>query len=176
MNDIFLKIADLIDKENNKVGKALGWVVLLLILTQITLILMTGVFHVGSIKLQESLVYFNSLMYLAGAGYGLLHDEHVRVDIFYREMPAYKKAWVNLLGCLCLMFPFLIMLGFYAFQYAERSWSLLEGSLEISGLPLVYILKSFILLFVITVSLQGISLIIRSINDIKNPSQNGGND
>jgi TRAP-type mannitol/chloroaromatic compound transport system permease small subunit len=178
MNKNLLRLADFIDQSNNRIGKALGWVVLILIIVQISLIFMSGVFHLGSIKLQESLLYFNSLMFLAGGGYALLHDDHVRVDIFYREMPKLKQALVNLGGCLFLLFPFLIMLGIYAFDYASRSWGLLEESLEISGLPLVYILKSFILLFVITVGLQGVSLCIRSLNILKrkNDGPNEGND
>ncbi len=158
----FLKIADQLDALNEALGKALGPLVILLVLVQFALVIMSGVFHIGSIKLQESLLYINSLMFLGAAGYTLLKDSHVRVDIFYHDAPAQKKAKINFFGTVFLLFPFLVFVWAIAIPYVFSSWGNLEASFETSGLQIVYILKSFILLFAFSLSIQGISLVVRS--------------
>ena len=157
-----LVIASRIDAFNEKFGRGLSVLVLALIAVQFTLVIMSANFHIGSIKLQESLLYINACMFLGAAGYTLLHDGHVRVDIFYGKATAKAKARVNFWGTVLLLFPFLIFVWVIGIPYAFHSWVDLEGSFETSGLPVVYILKSFILLFAATLTAQGISLAIRS--------------
>jgi len=69
----------------------------------------------------------------------------VRVDIFYADMPAKKRALTDLLGTLLFLVPFCIFLLVIAWPYVAGSWKLLEGSREAGGLPLVFLLKSLIL-------------------------------
>lgn len=156
------RLAQTIDGLNRRLGQLLGWAVLLLVLVQFLVVVLTNVFRIGSIQLQESLLYINSLIFLGAAGYTLLHDEQVRVDIFYRGASARFRAWVNLLGTLFLLFPVMALLWTSAWPYVTASWAVLEGSTETTGLQAIFILKSFLLLFVLTLTLQGISLAIRS--------------
>lgn len=156
------RLADAIDSLNAGLGRLLGWAALLLILTQFAIVVLTNVFRIGSIQLQESLLYINSLIFLGAAGYTLLRDEQVRVDIFYRGASARFKARVNLLGTVFLLFPVMGLLWVSAWPYVAASWAVLEGSIETTGLQAVFILKSFLLLFTVTLTLQGASLVIRS--------------
>ena len=156
------RFADAIDSLNAGLGRLLGWAALLLILAQFSIVVLTNAFRIGSIQLQESLLYINSLIFLGAAGYTLLRDEQVRVDIFYRGASARFKAWVNLLGTFFLLFPVMGLLWVSAWPYVAASWAVLEGSIETTGLQAVYILKSFLLLFTATLTLQGASLVIRS--------------
>ncbi len=160
--NFLLQWAARIDRLNNAVGRALGWTVLLLVLIQFALILSVNVFRIGSIAMQESILYLNSLMFLAGAGYALSHDEHVRVDVFYRGASEQFKARVNLYGTLFFLFPTMGFLTWMAYPYVAQSVSILESSTETSGLPLIFLLKSFILVFAGLLLLQGASLAIKS--------------
>lgn len=157
-----LLISDWIDALNERLGRALSILVLVLILVQFALVIMSANFRVGSIKLQESLLYINALMFLGAAGYTLLHDSHVRVDIFYSHASDKGKARINFLGTILLLLPFLGFLWVIALPYALHSWVILEASFETSGLPFVYILKSFILVFALSLTAQGFSLAVRS--------------
>jgi len=157
-----LNIADRLDAFNGWLGRVLGYLVIVLVLLQFALVVMSSNFQAGSIKLQESLLYINACMFLGAAGFTLLHDRHVRVDIFYRDAPERTKARINFLGTLVLLFPFLIFVWWVGLPYALSSWGDLEASFETSGLPIVFILKSFILLFAFNLSAQGASLAIRS--------------
>ena len=69
-----------------------------MVLVQFALVLMRYVFGVGNVLIQESMWYMHGTLFMAAAGYTLLQDGHVRVDIFYREASARRKALVDLFG------------------------------------------------------------------------------
>lgn len=155
-------LAESIDRINESLGRLLAWAALLLILVQFGLVLMTYVFSVGSIRLQESRLYINSLIFLGAAGYTLLHDEQVRVDLFYRDADSLAKAWVNFAGTLVLLAPFIVLLWWNGVPYVMSAWAIGEGSIETTGLQFVYVLKTFLLLFAASLSLQAVSVLLRS--------------
>lgn len=162
-----LKLADFLDAFNERLGKLLGVLVIALIIVQFAIVIMSSNFKAGSIWLQESLLYMNSLLFLGAAGFVLLKDQHVRVDIFYRDKSERVKNLVNLVGHLALLAPFMIFVWIIGTPYVATSWANLEGSFETSGLQIIFILKSFFLLFALTLSFQGISGIIRIIDKLK---------
>ncbi|MBV1900875.1 MAG: TRAP transporter small permease subunit [Kordiimonadaceae bacterium] len=151
-----------LDKILDASGKILLILPLVLILVQFSIVLMVYVFRSGSIQLQESLQYINAIMFLAGAGYTALADEHVRVDLFYSKFTEKQKARVNFFGTLLLLLPFLILFFLTALPYALESWAILEASVETSGLPFVYILKTTLLLFPLTLAFHVVSTLIRT--------------
>ena len=157
-----LRVAAFLDEFADKTGQLLAVLPLLLVLVQFVVVLMVYVFATGSIQLQESLQYINAMMFLGGAGYTAFRDEHVRVDVFYSKFTGRKKAIVDLLGTLFLMIPFLILFWITSLPYVADSWAIMEGSVEASGLPFVYILKSTILLFSFTMTLHAISSLIKN--------------
>lgn len=151
-----------IDSINEVIGKAVSWAALGLVLVQFGIVMMNFLYAEGIIAVQESLTYMHSLLFLGAAGYTLLHNGHVRVDIFYSKMPEKKKAYINLMGSLIILFPVLFFIGLYAWPFVYQAWEIKEGSVETSGLHLVYILKSMILLFVGCTFIQGISISLHS--------------
>jgi TRAP-type mannitol/chloroaromatic compound transport system permease small subunit len=153
-----------IDRLNELVGRLFCWLVLVLVAVQFAVVIMRYVFGVGSIFLQEGIVYVHAIMFLVVAGYTLLHDEHVRVDIFYRGLDQRGKAIVNIAGVLLFLFPSLGLILWQSLPYVIRSWQTLEGSSLIGGVPAVFLLKTFIPIFAILVLLQGISLLLHSLS------------
>lgn len=143
-------------------GKLLSILPLLLILVQFTVVMMVYIFKVGSIQLQESLQYINAIMFLGGAGYTALKDEHVRVDLFYSKFTQQKKALINFYGTLFLLLPFLILFAQSSFPYMADSWRIMETSIESSGLPFIYILKTTLILFPLTLSLHVVASLMRN--------------
>jgi TRAP-type mannitol/chloroaromatic compound transport system permease small subunit len=111
--------------------------------------------------MQESVVYLHAAVFLLGSAYTLQHDGHVRVDVFYRGFSHRRKALVNLVGTLFLLLPVMTFITAVSWHYVFESWRTLEGSMESGGLPFLYVLKSFILLFSFTMFLQGISEAIK---------------
>lgn len=121
--------------------------------------------------MQESVMYLHAMVFLLGSAHALKSNEHVRVDIFYRGFSAQRKAWVDIFGSVFLLLPVNIFILVISWQYVASSWSMFEGSQEAGGLPLVFILKSLILLFALTMTLQGIAEIIRNSIQLQHGAQ-----
>ncbi|MEL6185588.1 MAG: TRAP transporter small permease subunit [Myxococcota bacterium] len=136
-------------------GRVLSAMVLLMCATMTITVALRYFLGVGSVGLQELSLYFHGTVIMLGAGYTLLHDGHVRVDIFYREWSARRRAWVDLLGTLLLLMPFAIFVGASSWSYVASAWSLLEGSPEAGGLPGVFLLKTMIPLMGVLLGVAG---------------------
>ena len=113
-------------------------------------------FSIGRVDIQELALYVHALIFLGCAGWAYSEDEHVRVDIFYRNASSEYKKIVNVLGLFFFLLPTIGVLSYYAIDFVSASWSVKEISTEPGGLNVVYIQKSFIFLFPIVLALAGI--------------------
>lgn len=156
------RLAGRLDAINAGIGAAVKWAVIVLVIVQFGLVLGHYVFRVGSIMVQESLLYINAFLFLTAAGVTLLEDGHVRVDIFYRGASRRYKARVDFWGTAVFLIPVLALLWVYGLPYVVNSWAELEGSIETGGLPAVFLLKTLILFAAATLSLQAVALLLRS--------------
>lgn len=157
-----LALAHSIDRLNAAIGRAAAWCVLFMVAAQFLVVLLRYVFGVGSVWLQESVLYAHAALILLAAAWTLWAGGHVRVDIFYAGMSERAKARVDLFGAVILLLPFMIALGYYTMPYVARSWAIFERSREIGGIPLVWLLKTLIPLFAVLLGLQGIAQAIRA--------------
>lgn len=157
------KTASFIDTFNELVGALIAWLTLFMVIVTFAVVVLRYGFDLGWIAMQESVTYLHALVFMAGAAYTLKHNGHVRVDIFYTHMSASTQAWVNLLGTLGMLLPVCVFILWVSWDYVVSSWRLLEGSREAGGLPLVFLLKSFIPLLVVLLALQGISIVCHSL-------------
>jgi TRAP-type mannitol/chloroaromatic compound transport system permease small subunit len=134
------------------------------------IVVMRYVFDAGSIWLQELVIWLHAAVFMGGAAYTLLHEKHVRVDIFYRKMGPRGRALVNLLGVTIFLLPLCGFLAFKSYDFAAASWSVHEVSREPGGLPYPAIpaMKSIVILMPVAVALQGISLLLRSLAALRN--------
>jgi len=156
------RLADRIDGLSAAIGRTVAWCLLFMVLAEFALVLMRYVLGVGSIWLQESVVYAHASLFMLAAAWTLAVDAHVRVDIFYADAAPRAKALVDLLGALLLLLPFALALVYLSFPYVARSWAILEGSRETSGLPAVFLLKTLILLFAALLAVQGFAQALRA--------------
>jgi TRAP-type mannitol/chloroaromatic compound transport system permease small subunit len=152
-----------IDAVNEFVGRIVAWFALMMVLIQFVVVIMRYVFAMGSIPLQESILYTHAILFLLAAGYTLKRDGHVRVDIFYRAASPRKKAVIDIFGVVAMLWPVCFATYYFAWSFVSNSWDILEGSLEPSGLHLVFVLKTLILVFAALVALQGFALLARSV-------------
>ena len=157
------KTQSLINHINEWVGRSVAWLVVLMVLITFFNVVMRYGFNFGLIAIQESVIYLHSFVFMLAIAYTYKHNEHVRVDIFYSKYSDTQKAWTDLIGTLCLLFPFCIYLITSSWEYAANSWMLLEGSREAGGLPLVFILKTLVPLMPTLLLLQGISTACNSL-------------
>jgi TRAP-type mannitol/chloroaromatic compound transport system permease small subunit len=149
-----------IDRLNDWVGRAVSWLTLIMVLVTVVIVVLRYGFNVGFIWMQESVRFMHAFVFLLCAGYTLLHNGHVRVDIFYLKMSERRKAMVDIFGSIFFLIPVCSAILFYSWDYVLNSWAQLEGSLEERGLHAVYLLKTAIWAFSVLMILQAISRVI----------------
>ena len=162
MTDRIAAFAAGIDRLTAATGRAAAWCLLGMVVVQVAIVLMRYVLGLGSIWLSETILYAHATLFMGAAAWTLQQGGHVRVDIFYASASPRTRALVDLAGALLLLLPFVGVLAWFAFPYVARSWAILERSPEASGLPLLFLLKTLILLFALLLGLQGIAQAARA--------------
>lgn len=153
---------NLVDRLNERIGRGIAWLTLLMVMITFVVVILRYVYAIGWVWLQESYVWLHGVVFMVGAGYTLVHNAHVRVDIFYRPSSARYKAVIDLLGSFLLLLPVVVVVTYVSYGFVAASWGQLEESREAGGLPGLFLLKSIILLFCMLIGLQGLSLAARS--------------
>lgn len=163
----FQGLADRIARLTGAIGRAAAWCSLFIVLVQFAVVLMRYVLGLGSIWLQESILYGHAALFMLAAAWTLREGGHVRVDVFYVDAAPRRKALIDLIGALTLLMPFALVLLYFSLPYVARSWATLERSRETSGLPAVFLLKTLIPLFAVLMILQGVAQAIRAIDVLR---------
>ena len=117
------------------------------------------VFGIGQTGLQELIMYMHGLVFLASAGYLVTKDEHVRVDIFYRDTSKEYKHKLNAILGILFLLPIILVILFYSFEFIEMSWKINEISTEAGGLKYVYVQKTLILLLPVSLLLALVKIL-----------------
>ena len=152
-----------IDKISEGIGRVASWGAIAMVLVTFYIVLTRYAFNIGSIAVQESVIYINALLFLLCAGYTLKHDGHVRVDIFYGPASPRYKAWANLLGGLLLLLPVSIFILWASWDYVGAAWRIKETSPEAGGIPYVYLMKTLMVVMPVLLILQGVAEILRNV-------------
>jgi len=160
---------NLIDRFNRATGNLVAWLTLIMVVVTCIIVVMRYVFDAGLIWLQESVIWMHATVFMVGAAYTLLHEDHVRIDVFYRVMSDRRRAWIDLIGVMVFLLPLCGLLGVTSYEFAAVSWSIHEASRESGGLPFPFvpILKSVLVVMPLAVGLQGISMLLRSAATIR---------
>lgn len=158
------RLADGIDAANDWLGRGIAWLTLGMVLVQFGVVLARYVFGLGSTIVQESIVYMHATVFMACAGYALVHNGHVRCDIFYSVMSPRAKALTDVVGTLAFLLPMCVLIWWTAWPYVKASWEIMEASQEGRlGIPAVYLLKTLILTFAAVLAVQAVSLLLQSV-------------
>ena len=138
------------EKIINFIGKFISLMIPTIALLMIVIIVARYFLGIGLTGIQELVMYMHALIFLGCAGYVQYKDEHVRVDIFYREASNSYKAKINFFLSLLFLLPLCFVVGYYSIELINMSWKIKEVSTEAGGLGFVYIQKTLIALFPIT--------------------------
>ena len=125
-------------------------------------ILLRYIFNINFIFLQELVMYLHAFIFLFGVSICLRDDSHVRIDVVTNKLRKKNKIIIDLIGYIILVIPFCFFVIYESTTMISQSWSMLEGSSEPGGLPIVYILKSSIYIFSLLLLIQTIGKISRN--------------
>ena len=162
------QLSKFIDRFNTFIGYLCAFFVFSMVIVVFTVVVLRYGFNIGFIWMQEVYVWLHSFVFMLGAGFTYLANEHVRIDVFYREASKKYKATVDLFGNIILLLPFLYIIWNYSYPFVYRSFLMGEVSREAGGMPALYILKSAILWFCLVLFLQLVSNVIKSILTLSN--------
>ena len=101
-------------------GSVMAWLTVLMVLGTFVIVVLRYVFDLGWIAMQESIVWMHAAVFMLGASYTLKHNEHVRVDIFYRRTTAERRAWVNVAGTVVFLLPLAGFVAVTSWDYVPR--------------------------------------------------------
>lgn len=130
-----------------KVGKFFAIFLLALVALNFIVVMSRYLLGIGQPAMQELILYLHAVIFLGCSAWAYQEDEHVRVDIFYRESLPFFKKRVNFIGSILFLLPTIIVTGFYSIDFVIESWKIMEASTEPGGLPFVYIQKTILFLF-----------------------------
>lgn len=148
---------------NRVIGAVFSWLALGIVIVCFWVVIERYFFANTRLWMQDLYPWLNGVMFTAVAAYALYHNDHVRVDIFYRPATNLKKAWMDLIGVLVFLLPYAVIVWIYCLPFVRRSWGLREGSANPGGAEGLFIVKGFILVFAVLLALQGLAMLIRSI-------------
>ena len=150
-----------LDGISRTTGSVVRWLALGMLVSQFLIVIARYVFGLSSIAAQESVLYMHSTMFMLGAGYTLLIDGHVRVDILYDKLDRMGKNRVDLIGHIFFLMPAMVAVLYWSWPAVFNSWKILEGPISVGGLQAVFFMKSLIPAFCILVMIQSLSCILR---------------
>lgn len=161
------RLAQAIDAFQDHLGQSLAWLTAAMVAATVVVVVLRYGFGVGAIALQESVLYMNALVFLAGAAWTFKENRHVRVDIFYSKLSQDAQIKIDLFGHLLLLLPMCVVVFVWSFDWALASWRIGERSPEVGGIPAVFLLKTVILVMPVLLALQILSECIKLIAALK---------
>ncbi|SIS80918.1 TRAP transporter small permease subunit [Phaeovulum vinaykumarii] len=157
-----LALSRAIDRMNEFIGKSVSWLILVAVLVSATNAIIRKTLNMSSNAWLELQWYLFGAAFLGAAAYTLKQNEHIRIDIIYGALSRRVQHWIDLLGHLFFLMPFVTIMLYLLFPYVMLSVRSGEMSTNAGGLVIwpakMLLLVGFILLF-----LQGISEIIKKI-------------
>ena len=159
----YLKLLSAIINSINKVaGFLCASLVVLMTINVFLVVVLRYLFGISFIWMQETYVWMHAYIFMLGAGFTYLNDDHVRIDIIYRTATSTYRTIVDLIGNIFLLLPFLYIIWSFSFPFVYKSWMMNEISREAGGLSMLYLLKLAILIFVFLLFIQAVSKIINN--------------
>jgi len=160
--NLLLRLSRAIDWLNEQVGHLVYWLVLAAVVVSAGNAMVRYTFDMSSNAWLELQWYLFSAVFLLAAGYTLLHNEHVRIDVIYSHLPPRVRAWIDLLGGLFFLLPMALIILVLSWPIVVESIERNEYSSDAGGL-LRWPVKLLIPVGFLLLTLQGFSEIIKRI-------------
>ncbi|MCV3238340.1 TRAP transporter small permease subunit [Mesorhizobium sp. ZC-5] len=157
-----LALSRAIDRFNEFVGKWVGWLILVSILVSAGNAVIRKAFNMSSNAWLELQWYLFGAAFLLAAAYTLKQNEHIRIDIVYGMFSRRVQHWIDLLGHVFFLMPFVLLMIFYFVPYVSLSFHSGEVSTNAGGL-IIWPAKSLLLIGFLLLGVQGVSEIIKKI-------------
>ena len=155
------------DHLSTSIGKAFAWCIVILMGGTVYEVVMAYVFNAPTLwNFDFSMQMYGAILMMSGA-YCLATESHVRGDVIYRLFKPKTQGWIDLILYFIFFFPGVLALTFYGYDYAALAWKIKETSWSSPAQIQIYMVKALIPAAGVTLIIQGISEVFRSIICIK---------
>ena len=157
-----LAISRMIDTITEFVGRWVSWAILISILVSAINAVVRKVFNVSSNAWLELQWYLFGAAFMLAAAHTLKQNEHIRIDIVYGMWSRRVQHWIDLVGHVFFLMPFVLLMVYFFVPYALLSFRTGEVSTNAGGL-IIWPAKTILLVGFTLLALQGVSEIIKKI-------------
>ena len=159
---VLLTISHAIDALNERVGRTILWLVLVMALVSASNALARYLFNLSSNAWLELQWYLFASVFLLCAGYTLLHNEHIRIDVVSSRLSRRSQLWIDIFGTLFFLLPVSIFIMWLSWPVFVNAWTSQEISGNAGGL-IRWPVRLLVPLGFFLLSLQGLSELIKRI-------------
>ena len=159
---ILLALSRLIDAFNQRIGCLVYWLVLAAVAVSAGNAVMRYVFNLSSNAWLEIQWYLFSAIFLLAAGYTLLHNGHIRIDVIAGRLSRRAQAWIDIFGCVFFLLPMALAIMWLSWPVFVEAYVRHEISADAGGL-VRWPVKILIPIGFLLLALQGVSELIKRI-------------
>ncbi|MEJ8571180.1 TRAP transporter small permease subunit [Microbaculum marinum] len=124
----------------------------------------TAWFHAfNSNKLQEAEWHMHAILFLLCFGFAYIKDAHVRIELVRDKLAPRTRVWIELLGCIFFLVAYCYVVMRFGYDFAQNSFKLMEQSAAQTGLPLRFIIKSFLPFGFLVLALAGVAVAVKCV-------------
>jgi len=157
-----LSLSRIIDRLNERVGQAFYWLVLVTVLISAANAIVRKAFNMSSNAFLEIQWYLFSAIFLFCAGYTLLRNEHVRIDVIAGRLSKRAQTWIDILGTLFFLLPMAILLMWLSWPVFVDAYQRNEVSTNAGGL-IIWPARLLVPVGFLLLVAQGVSELIKRI-------------
>lgn len=154
------RVCHLLDTMILRIGRYLAWLNVFLIVLIVLNAFMRYAFSQGSVIVEELQWHIYGVCFLIGVPYAIVTNSHIRMDLLYRDFSEKMKKWIEILGILMLLIPFVALGFFYSFEMAATAWQKSEASPLPMGLCCRWFIKGMIAVSFILTGIGGLSRLV----------------
>jgi len=161
-----LSLSRAIDKLNERVGLTVSWLVLAAVLISAANAIVRKAFNVSSNSFLEIQWYLFSVVFLFCAGYTLLRNQHVRIDVIAGRLSPQAQAWIDILGTIFFLMPMAITIMWLSWPVFVQAYQRGEVSTNAGGL-LIWPARLIVPIGFFLLVIQGLSELIKRVAFLK---------
>lgn len=158
--NLLLRISRAIDWLNEHVGRAVMWLILVAVLISAANATVRKLLNFSSNAFLEVQWYLFSAIFLLCAGYTLMRNEHVRIDVLLHRFSKRTQMWIDIFGIVVFLLPAAVLIGWLSWPLVVKAYVSGEMSENAGGLirwPAYLLVPAGFLLLV----LQGVAELIK---------------
>jgi TRAP-type mannitol/chloroaromatic compound transport system permease small subunit len=130
----WLALSGAIDAMTERIGHFVYWLILVVVVISAANAVVRKAFNYSSNSYLEIQWYLFSAIFLLGAGYTLMRNEHVRIDIISGRLSARTQNWIDVFGIVFFLLPMAIVIGWLSWPLLLDSYVRHEVSTNAGGL------------------------------------------